>query len=364
MTETLVERIYEAAFLPDLWPEVLGAVSELSGSVSGEFQILSLDAPPRWKATEITRDILGNFIRDGLWRDCERPAHLLTVNYPGFLCDIDYMTPEQIARDPVRRLLKDIGLGWQLGSLIHMPTGEIAAMTFERWVENGRPSAANVAVLDGLRPHMARSALIAARLGLERARATVSALDAIGLPAAVLSSAGQLLTANALFENLSNVFRAAAFGMVSLDHDQADAAFKATLETVQSGGASHVLSIPLPASESRQALVLHIIPLRRSVHDIFSGADILIAATAVSSEGIAPSPAILTGLFDLSPAEARLASELAGGKSLKEASAELQLTFKSGRTYLERIFLKTGTHRQSELVAMLRSVEPVRRAAE
>ena len=47
------------------------------------------------------------------------------------------------------------------------------------------------------------------------------------------------------------------------------------------------------------------------------------------------------------------------GRPLKDAAAGANITFKSGRTYLDRIFAKTGTHQQSELVALLKSAERI-----
>jgi DNA-binding CsgD family transcriptional regulator len=64
-------------------------------------------------------------------------------------------------------------------------------------------------------------------------------------------------------------------------------------------------------------------------------------------------------LFGLTPAEARLAAALASGRTLKEAAASANITVKTCRTYLERIFSKTRTHQQSELVALLKSTEPL-----
>ncbi|CAH2406318.1 LuxR family transcriptional regulator [Mesorhizobium ventifaucium] len=65
------------------------------------------------------------------------------------------------------------------------------------------------------------------------------------------------------------------------------------------------------------------------------------------------------GLFDLTSAEARLAAGLASGSTLKEAAARSNITVKTCRTYLERIFSKTRTRQQSELVALLKSTEPL-----
>ena len=120
-----------------------------------------------------------------------------------------------------------------------------------------------------------------------------------------------------------------------------------------------VRSIPVPARDDQPACVVHVLPLRRSAHDIFSGADILVAATTVSASNLVPSPGILMGLFDLTPAEVKLASALAGGHSLKSAAQQIGIQFSTARSYLDRIFRKTGTHQQSELVALLKSVQPL-----
>ena len=53
---------------------------------------------------------------------------------------------------------------------------------------------------------------MAAHLGLERAKATTSTLQAIGLPAAVLRANGRVMSTNALFDGLTSLFMPVAFG--------------------------------------------------------------------------------------------------------------------------------------------------------
>lgn len=64
-------------------------------------------------------------------------------------------------------------------------------------------------------------------------------------------------------------------------------------------------------------------------------------------------------LYDLSPAELRVASALLTGKSPEEYALEAGVTMNTVRTQLKNLFSKTGTHRQSELVAVLSSVPPL-----
>ena len=74
--------------------------------------------------------------------------------------------------------------------------------SFEKPHADGPVAAEAVGFLDSLRPHLARAALLASRLGLERARAMTEALQKVGLPAAVLKSRGKVHATNALFEAL------------------------------------------------------------------------------------------------------------------------------------------------------------------
>jgi DNA-binding CsgD family transcriptional regulator len=62
---------------------------------------------------------------------------------------------------------------------------------------------------------------------------------------------------------------------------------------------------------------------------------------------------LLCRIYGLTKAEARLAAEIVAGKSPEEAADKLCVSIKTVRTHLHRIFMKTGTTRQSQLVAQL-----------
>jgi DNA-binding CsgD family transcriptional regulator/PAS domain-containing protein len=63
--------------------------------------------------------------------------------------------------------------------------------------------------------------------------------------------------------------------------------------------------------------------------------------------------------FDLTPKEAALAARLAAGMTLKESAADARISINTARSYLDSVFLKTGTHQQSQLVALLKSAQPL-----
>ena len=61
----------------------------------------------------------------------------------------------------------------------------------------------------------------------------------------------------------------------------------------------------------------------------------------------------LSALWELTPAEARLTARLAAGLDLAEAANEMTVEVSTARQYLKRVFQKTGTHRQPELVLLV-----------
>ena len=61
----------------------------------------------------------------------------------------------------------------------------------------------------------------------------------------------------------------------------------------------------------------------------------------------------LVDLFGLLPSEARLAWELAQGRTIAEAATELNLTLETARNYSKKIYSKTGARGQVELVRII-----------
>ena len=58
-------------------------------------------------------------------------------------------------------------------------------------------------------------------------------------------------------------------------------------------------------------------------------------------------------LYDLTRAEATVAALVAGGKSVREIADEVGVREDTVRTHLKKIFDKTGTKRQAELVKLV-----------
>ena len=68
---------------------------------------------------------------------------------------------------------------------------------------------------------------------------------------------------------------------------------------------------------------------------------------------------MLGALYDLSPAELRVASALVSGKSPEEYALMAGVTMNTVRSQIKSLYSKTDTHRQLELVALLNKVPPL-----
>jgi DNA-binding CsgD family transcriptional regulator len=62
---------------------------------------------------------------------------------------------------------------------------------------------------------------------------------------------------------------------------------------------------------------------------------------------------VLQSLYDLTPAETRLAVEMANGRDLDEISEHFGISKHTVRAQLKAVFQKTDTRRQAELVKLL-----------
>lgn len=152
----------------------------------------------------------------------------------------DLYADEELAADPLYRdFLWPVGLGWCAGTAIPSPTGDVLFVSVERERSRGPVDDAAVQQLDALRPHLARSALIAARLQLERARVASETLALIGLPALVFDERGKVLAANDLIEALNEHIRWRPHDRVSMKDASADALFRIAIDTLD-------LENPLP----------------------------------------------------------------------------------------------------------------------
>jgi DNA-binding CsgD family transcriptional regulator len=350
----VLDRIYEAAVIPDLWIGVLDRIAAIAGCDGGI--LLSVDNQQfvRALSSDSLAPMLNAFINNGWMRQNIRASRFASMNYSGFMVDYDLVTPDEAETDPLYvEVLRRYGGGMGTGTLIPVPSGDLIIFNIERSYKKGPVDRGVLPALDSLRPHLARSALLAVRLGLERARAMTDTLSKLALPGAVLGGSGRVLSANSLLESMDKQFIPRAGGYLAISHRPAQEMFEeAVRKSVRSGPEARPCSIPIPATDDLPPCVAHLLPVRRQARDIFTGASSLMVITSLTNPK-APPAHVLNGLFDLSPAEARIARSLVEGQSIKDIANASGLSRETIRTQLKSVLAKTGTRRQAELVGLL-----------
>lgn len=355
MKTELIDRIYECSFVPELWPGVLDELAHLTDSRGG-LLFSARDRVLNWTASASLSDVFRSYVEDGWFPRCTRRVCLFGQAQPGFFVEHDFWTADELDNNPIYRdFFRPHGLGWSAGTGLQMPTGDRIVFSIEREFSRGPIEKARVEALNELRSHLARSAFVAARLGLQRARGATETLTAMGLPALLLGLDGTVIEANSLMEDLPGHLQWRAQNRIALTDGRANELLRAALATLGGNDESSVRSFPLRDADDKAILVLHLVPIRRSAHDIFAGSYALMVVTPVSAAA-GPPVELMRSLFDLTTSEARVARGLAVGETLEQIAASGGVAITTVRSQLRRVLEKTGCARQAEVVSLLANV--------
>lgn len=359
MDSALLDLIYEAAAVPEIWPRVLERLGALAQTPNASLLAFDVDRRVHYAATEAYLPHIARFAEHASDYDNPRPRRALQSGHAGFLHDLELFTRAELDRDDVYRdFLYPNGLYYSAGTVIPVPTSDILVFDLSRADAPGPFTRAEMEELDAYRPHLARAALLAHRLGLRVAAGATEALQLVGLPGAALTATGRVVVANPLFEQLAPRVEAGALDRVSVTSRPAHEALYQALGTAAAEQGFAARSIPIAAGAGEPALIAHLLPIRRAAHDIFTSAGFLLVLTAVVAPE-APLTEMLHGLFDLTPAEARVARALAAGLSIEEISLRSATSRETVRTQLKGVMAKTATTRQADLVRLLAGASPL-----
>ena len=355
MNEDRVDRIYECSFVPELWPQVLDELAVLIDARGGQLFAVR-DKVMSWITSANMTDIFQAYVAEGYFARCGRKVCLFSNNQPSFLAELDYWTPEQLyANEIYRDFFRPRGLGWSACTGLAMPTQDNIVFTVERDYARGPVEREKIAALNELRPHLARAALIAARLGLRSAKGASDTLAVMGLPALVLDEDGMVMEANALMADLQDHLHWRAQNRIALTDTRANELLWAALPGLDTSADTAIRSFPLRGKDGLAAMVAHIVPIRRSANDIFVRSHALLVITPVTARK-APPVELLRALFDLTVSEARVARGLAGGESLDAIAANGGVARNTVRSQLQQVLEKTGCTRQAEVTALLSNI--------
>ncbi len=355
MNAELIDRIYECAVVPELWPDVLDELAAATGSRGGQL-FAAREKVLSWVTSSSLTETFQAYVDEGWFAKCDRRVCLFSQNKPMFLTEHDFWSGEELDNNPIYRdFFRPRGLGWSANTGLAMPTRDNIVFTVEREFKHGPIQKDQVEVLNSLRPHLARAGFIAARLSLKNAQTASNTLAVLGMPALVMDEQGVVIEANAAMNELPELVRWRAKDQIKLGDDVADGLLHGALAQLDSPIQTSVNSFALRSRDGSAALVAHILPIRRSASDIFGRSCALLIFTPVTGRK-APPVELLRSLFDLTPSEARVARGLATGESLDDIAATGGVTRNTVRSQLQQVMDKIGCTRQAEVTALLSNI--------
>jgi DNA-binding CsgD family transcriptional regulator len=229
---------------------------------------------------------------------------------------------------------------------------------YEGWLLIGRAEAdfdaSESALLSALASHLAIALRTYAAFQRERLRADISgeAIQRLNFGWITLDAAGTIVDYDDQADRLlrqSTALRKTAAGRLVPTSRQAEGALARLLRQVAAGETIRSQAIHLSDEPWLDMLVATI----RDQPFSRSKAPVLVAYVHGEERSGADRQDQLMDLFGLTKSEARLAIALSHGRSIAEAAKDLGLTLETTRLYSKRIYAKTGTKGQADLVRLV-----------
>jgi DNA-binding CsgD family transcriptional regulator len=358
--EHVVQRFFEAAALPELWP---GALHDLAQACGAEGAAAHSSDGLKTFGTVGSQglgELHDNFVKH--WRAPELNSHrargiaLLKRGWRGALTEQDCFPPEELARDPFQQdFFVRSGYGSFAGIVLAKSPELTLSVSIIRRVDQGRYSRGEIDFINRLSAQLRVASAVAVRFGLESSRRISDTFGTAGHPVALIGHAGRVIHMNARFADLIGDGIQVAAGRLGSWQGRADSALAAAIDrAVRHDGTLGVPPKPvvLPRRDARP-LVAHVMPVVGQVRDLLHLVAAIVTLTDLSDAATRAADAVLMEAFGLTAAEARLAVQIAAGRTLPEIARDQGVAHETLRSRLKSVFGKTGTGRQTELALLV-----------
>ena len=357
----LVGLIYDATLDPERWSDFL---SELVETVNGHSASLWSVRPGGALAMLTTARMDPEFIEQYTAHYCAKDPWLIkgrerNLFRPGVVrLGEEVVTPSELRsteffNDFGRRFRSVGGAATVFGS--QSTCGTVSIMQHEF----GQFGAHEHRLLTALSPHMERALAIGRRLEDGRAaeRTTAEILEHLPLPAIVVDKTARPLLMNAAARGLRGGLQSARDGIVTgrANETRVLRELVRSCDTASGDGVDAGGTMIVTRERPSPDLHVTVMPIRRTMRVDGPDAQAAVALLIVRdpSSRVAAMPARLSQWFGLTPAEARVASLLAEGRTIAEVAAILHVTHHTVRTHVKRALQKTQTRTQAQLVRVV-----------
>ena len=355
----LIELIYDTTAEPSRWPELLEGIA---AAMTADVTFVQRHKLAARTSRMITTFGLNNRFRDSynqhytrvnIWRD--RGARMF-IQGKAVLDEQMCPRAELVKSEFYNDFLVPMG-SVRCASGVVLREGHEALMLAGMRCQS-RPAfeEGDRRALELLLPHVLRAHLIAERL--QRVEGSEWVLETLGASVVFLTASAGVLHTTASAERILSVGDGLSVrnGTLCAADSTADAhvrqAVRTAASTTDSVAAPETVLVDRPSLKRPYQLLMS--PLRHGLREFAGTRSPQVVAVIIDPESHAPTaPDVLVRLFALTRREAALASALSSGETLEDAADRLRMTYQTARSHLRRIFDKTSTSRQTQLVMML-----------
>lgn len=269
----------------------------------------------------------------------------------GFVVDHNVWSDDEMRRDPYfQEFLRPRGVFFHAKARLAREAGGRVTLTLKRRLELGPYEPSDIAVLDTLLPELRAAVRVAQRVLDAEASGVVRAIQQRGAAMFELDSWGRVLRAHDnADETLGVVVRRGR--LATGDQSNQKQLERAIAAAVSRAPRPALVAVTDSAGNRR---FLQLVPVTGKSRDVFCST----AAVAALIDPAVPVgggllPKSIQATLELTNREAQIAGLLAEGLSLAEIAERLRMQVGTARNHLKRIFDKSGTRRQGELIALI-----------
>jgi DNA-binding CsgD family transcriptional regulator/PAS domain-containing protein len=347
--EDVFARLYEAATLPEFWPDALQAFSDIMGSRGTLLTRVDRNHQDLIHSPDIT-DSVGAFFEGG-WqtRDLRTKGALQRGALNGFTSEQHIITPDDMRRSAYYRdFARPADVPWFATGGILSPDAALG-LSLQRTARQDAFSTGEIGKLDAMLPRLQHVLSIAYRLATTLERALIEDLGGFGDAVILLGDGGAELDCNAAAERLFGDGLVRGLSGPGASDPFTHQRLRLLIEAAcgSSPCPTQVVDIPRRGGPPLRARAS---PVAGRAKDIFGRgrAFLIVSRSGAARAGDA---ADLCARFGLTPAEGRVASLLVSGKNTQQIAAALQVSPGAVRFHIKAILPKAQTHRRAEFVA-------------
>lgn len=361
--DDFVHTLYGAVLDADLWPVALSLMAALADAPHASLMDTDFAAGVVFRALlhGIDDDDNQVYLREFASIDPRVPI-FLGSNKLSWQSDFDFYDDAFRKNDRFyREYLQPRGAGETLGLLCAREGSRLGTCALIRDDVQGRVGVAQKRVLDFVAPHIDRAIRLSRRFAAVASEAILghAVLDSLDEPLACVLQDARLHRSNRAFDDVLRSVRifSGKQGVLRIPEPSAHAQFLRAIREcchIAEGGAGGDPNVQFTIRVDQPTglpVFLTTVPLTNV--RLKSWADRPCALVRVHEPVREIAPEILMKALDLSPAEARLVSALCSGGTLASAAEKVGISLNTAKSQLGSVFSKSGTARQSELMALV-----------